>query len=84
MTSDDFILIEKMLTLKEMGMAEKEVLVRLIRDYLDKGFSMCYTCDPQVRQAFKRLGDWWSAKREDFYKELFVENKKTKKKNGNS
>lgn len=84
MIKDDFILIEEMIKLKEMGMSEKEQLARLIRTYIDSGFSMCYTCDPQIRQAFKRLCDWWLLKREDFYKELFVEKKKIKKKNGNS
>lgn len=84
MTKDDFILIEHMVQLKVMGMSEKDEMQRLIRTYLDKGFSMCMTCEPQVRQAFKRLCDWWKMKRNDFYNELFVETKKTKKKDGNS
>lgn len=80
MTKDDFILIDHLTKLKEMGMAEKDALQRMIRTYLDPGFSMCFTCDPQIRQAWKRLGDWWLMKRDDFYKSIFMVKEITKKK----
>jgi hypothetical protein len=80
MTTDDFILIEHLITLKEMGMAEKSELRRIIQTYLDKGFNMCMTCDPQVVQAFKRLKTWWSLQRDDYYKSIFVKETTTKKK----
>lgn len=83
MTKDDFIMIEHLLGLKEMGMAEKGELQRIIKQYLDPGFSMCMTCDPQVRQAWKRLGNWWEQKRDDFYKSIFMVETTTKEKTKN-
>lgn len=82
MTKDDFIIIEHLLKLKEMGMAEKAELQRIIKTYIDAGFSMCMTCDPQVVQAWRRLGNWWAQRRDDYYKDIFmIEETTTKKKN---
>jgi hypothetical protein len=80
MTKDDFIIIEHLISLKEMGMVEKGELKRVITSYIDPGFSMCMTCDPQIRQAWKRLGNWWEQRRDDFYKNLFIEKETTTKK----
>jgi hypothetical protein len=83
MTKEDFILTERIVSMTEMGMAEKEILQNLIRTYLDPGFAMCFTCDPQVRQAWKRLGDWWLMNRDKFQKNIFIE-KKEEDTNGDS
>jgi hypothetical protein len=77
MTLEHFNQIEKLLSLTEMGMAEKNELELIIRMYIDAGFSMCKTCDPQVRQAWKRLGNWWLLNRTNFHNQLF--NKKKSK-----
>jgi hypothetical protein len=74
MNENDFNKIDEILKLKEMGMAEKDELRRLIRTYIDSGFSMCMTCDPQVVSAFRRLGKWWELNRQSFSNELKINN----------
>lgn len=71
MNISDFNLIDEMVELKAMDMGHKAQLDRLIKEYIDKGFSMCYTCDPQVRQAFKRLQTWWLLNRDTWEKSIF-------------
>lgn len=77
MNAEDFKLIDFLVSLKEAGMKEKDEASLMIKKYLDAGFSMCKTCDPQVSAAFKRLRTWWALERENYNNLL---NKKTKKK----
>jgi hypothetical protein len=84
MTKEEFELIEKLVKLTEADMAEKDAVTKVIRTYLDPGFSMCMTCDAQVQAAFKRLKIWWTKSRDNFSEDIFIKKQKTKtKKHGN-
>jgi hypothetical protein len=82
MTEEEFKQIDYLCSLNEAGMTDKERCRDYIRKYLDPGFSMCATCDPQVQAAFKRLRIWWSTSRVNYENLIFtsVKEKKSKKK----
>lgn len=83
MNEVDFRIVEEMVKLTTMDMGQKMEMDRIIKTYIDPGFAMCYTCDPQVRQAFTRIKTWWMLNRDAFHKSIFIEKETTTKKKNN-
>ena len=78
MNIEDFNTIEYLITLNEADMSEKDQCERIIRTYIDGGYKLCKTCDPQVVAGFKRLRKWWEINRTTYLNS--TETKKNKKK----
>lgn len=71
MSKREFLEFERLLKLSEMDMGDKESMKALIIKFIDEGFSMCMTCDPQIRAAFKRLNHFWQLNRVIFQKKIY-------------
>ena len=57
----DIIEIQRLCSLKTADMVDKNSAQAMIRQYIDPGAKYCMTCDPAIRQMFKRLRTWSEA-----------------------
>ena len=61
MNVEDILEIQRLYKLTKADMVDKHSAQRLIQEYIDAGAKYCMTCDPAIRQMFKRLREWAEA-----------------------
>lgn len=65
MTKEDKDEIERLLALKTAAYGDKTSAQRLVQRYINPGAKYCMTCDPQIRQMFNTLRNWWSSQNKE-------------------
>lgn len=67
MTKEDKDEIERLLKLTTAAYGDKTSAQSLIQRYINPGAKYCMTCDPQIRQMFKVLRNWWDSQNKAAY-----------------